>query len=98
MGLRSKLPIGTSITHKATALIVARGLMSATADWFCYKTIERIEAADARVFQHIAPARLALSEAKGALGDFGLSVYKMSSYEDRAQVVEEASSMNGQFR
>jgi len=71
--------------------------MSMSADWFCFRTIERIEQNDARVLQHIAPARLALSEAKGALTDFGLSIYKMSATTDKAQVTEEASAMAGEF-
>src|SRR5690349_17753287 len=95
MGLRLKLPIGISIAHKAIALIAVLGLMSVSADWFCFNVIERIEQNNAAVVQHIAPARLALSEAKGALTDFGLSIYKMSAYADRAQVAEEASAMAG---
>jgi methyl-accepting chemotaxis protein len=95
--LRLKCPIKLSIAHKALALIAVLGLLSTVANWYCFKTIERIEQDDARVVQHIAPARLALSEAKGALTDFGLSVYKMSGYAEPADVAEEIRAMVGEF-
>jgi methyl-accepting chemotaxis protein len=78
-------------------LISALGLMSGLANWYCLRTIDRIDEANSIVTEHIAPARLALSEAKGALNAFGLGVYKMSSYVDRAQVAEEANAMVGEF-
>jgi methyl-accepting chemotaxis protein len=89
--------INPTIAHKALLLISALGLMSGLANWYCLRTIDRIDAANSLVTQHIAPARLALSEAKGALTELGLGVYKMSAYTDRAQVAEEASAMVGEF-
>ena len=71
--------------------------MSGLANWYCLRTIDRIDAANSVVTEHIAPARLALSEAKGALTEFGLGVYRMSAYTDRAQIAEEASAMAGEF-
>jgi methyl-accepting chemotaxis protein len=97
MGLRQRLPIRISIAHRAIAVIAVLGLTSMSASLLCFSIMERIEQTDARVVQHIAPARLALSEAKGALTDFGLSVYKMSAYPDRAQAAEEAATMDGEF-
>jgi len=94
---RSRFRISPTIAHKALILIAALGLMSVLANWFCLRTIDRIDEANSIVTQHIAPARLALSEAKGALTAFGLGVYKMSAYADRAQVAEEASAMVGEF-
>jgi methyl-accepting chemotaxis protein len=93
----SFLRINPTIAHKALILISALGAMSALASWYCLKTIDRIEKANAIVVQHIAPARLALSEAKGALTAFGLAVYKMSAYADRAEIAEEINSMAGEF-
>jgi methyl-accepting chemotaxis protein len=89
--------IKLSIVRKAFGLIAALGFMSALADWYCLSTVDRIDKANSIVTQHIAPARLALSDARGALTAYGLAVYKMSAYADRAQVVEEATSMVGEF-
>jgi methyl-accepting chemotaxis protein len=94
---RSFLRINPTIAHKALILISALGLMSGIANWYCLRTVDRIEEANRVVTEHIAPARLALSEAKGALTAFGLGVYKMSAYVDRAQVAEEANAMVGEF-
>jgi methyl-accepting chemotaxis protein len=94
---RSFLRINPTIAHKALMLISALGLMSVLANRYCLHTIERIEEANRVVTEHIAPARLALSEAKGALTAFGLGVYKMSAYADRAEVAEEANAMVGEF-
>jgi methyl-accepting chemotaxis protein len=93
---RSFLRINPTIAHKALMLISALGLMSAVANWYCLHAIERMDATNT-VTDHIAPARLSLSEAKGALTAFGLGVYKMSAYDDRAQVAEEHNAMVGEF-
>jgi methyl-accepting chemotaxis protein len=95
--LAALIRINPTIAHKAFLLIFVLGLMSGLANWFCLRTIERIDQANSVVTQHIAPARLALSEAKAALTAFGLGVYKMSGYADRAQIAEEANSMVGEF-
>jgi methyl-accepting chemotaxis protein len=95
--LASFLRINPTIAGKAFVLISALGLMSGLANWYCLQTIDRIDEANSVVTEHIAPARLALSEAKGALTAFGLGVYKMSAYVDRAQVAEEANGMVGEF-
>jgi methyl-accepting chemotaxis protein len=94
---RSFLRINPTIARKALMLISALGLMSVLANWYCFHAIDRIEAANSVVTEHIAPARLALSEAKGALTAFGLGVYQMSSYDDRAQVAEQHSILVGEF-
>src|ERR1700730_14710878 len=97
MDLCSFLRIKFTIGRKASVLIAALGLMSALANWYCLKTIDRIDKANGIVVEHIAPARLALAEAKGALTAFGLAVYKMSGYADRAQIAEETNAMVGDF-
>jgi methyl-accepting chemotaxis protein len=89
--------IHPSIAHKALILIFALGLMSALANWYCLHAIGRIEAADSAVTDHIAPARLALSEAKGALTAFGLDVYRLSAVTERADILEQANGMAGEF-
>jgi methyl-accepting chemotaxis protein len=93
----SRLRINPTIAHKAFILISALGLMSGLANWYCLRTIDRIDEANSIVTEHIAPARLALSEAKGALTAFALGVYKMSGYVERAQIAEEANAMVGEF-
>jgi methyl-accepting chemotaxis protein len=95
--LASFLRVNLTIAHKALILISALGLMSGLANWYCLRTIDRIDEANSVVTEHMAPARLALSEAKGALTAFALGVYKMSGYVDRAQVAEEANAMVGEF-
>jgi methyl-accepting chemotaxis protein len=95
--LRPFLRVKLTIAHRAFVLIAALGLMSGLANWYCLNTIDRIDKANSLVVEHLAPARLALSEAKGALTAFGLAVYKMSGYADRAQIAEEANSMVGEF-
>ncbi len=78
------LSIKPTIAHKARLLIFALGRMSGLADWYCLHAIDTIDEADSLVTEHIAPARLALSEAKGALTAFGLGVYKMSASDPPA--------------
>jgi methyl-accepting chemotaxis protein len=95
--LAAFLRINPTIAQKALLLIFALGLMSGLANWYCLRTIERIDEANSVVTEHIAPARLALSEAKGGVTAFALGVYKMSAYADRAQIAEEANSMVGEF-
>jgi hypothetical protein len=58
---RSFLRINPTIAHKALMLISALGLMSAVANWYCLHAIERIDAANSTVTDHIAPARLSPS-------------------------------------
>jgi methyl-accepting chemotaxis protein len=94
---RLRIRLNPTIAHKALILISALGLMSGLANWYCLRTIDRIDEANSVVTEHIAPARLALSEAKSALNAFGLSVYKLSAYGDLAQVAEEAGAMVGEF-
>jgi methyl-accepting chemotaxis protein len=89
--------IRPTIAHKALIIIAALGLMSGLASWYCLQAIDRIEAARTVVTDHIAPARLALSEAKVALTAFGLDVYKLSEATERADIIEQASEMAGEF-
>jgi methyl-accepting chemotaxis protein len=94
---RSFPRIEPSVAHKAFAIIFALGLMSVLANWFCLHTIKRIDAANEVIIAHIAPARLALAEAKGALTAFGLDVYQLSAATDRADITAQANSMAGEF-
>jgi methyl-accepting chemotaxis protein len=94
---RLRIRVHPTIAHKALLLISVLGLMSGLASWYCLRTIDRIDEANSVVTEHIAPARLALSEAKGALNAFAVGVYKMSGYVDRAQIAEEAGAMVGEF-
>jgi len=94
---RSFPRISATIAYKAVVLISTLGVMSLLANWYCLHAIDSIEEANRAVAAHIAAARLALAEAKGGLTAFGLGVYKMSAYADRAQVAEQANAMVGEF-
>jgi hypothetical protein len=69
---------------KALLLIFALGRMSRARRPVLPHAIDRIDAANSVVAEHIAPARLALSEAKGALSDFGLGLYNRPLQDERA--------------
>jgi methyl-accepting chemotaxis protein len=86
--MQTKFPLPRlRIAAKAALLIAALGALSAAANWFCVKSIDRIQALDAQLTNHIAPARLALAEAKGAVGMLGLYAYKIHAASDREQLL-----------
>ena len=55
------------IALKAALLIAGLGLMSAVANWFCLKSIDDLNQLNITLGHHIAPARLSLAQAKGAI-------------------------------
>ena len=46
---------------------------------------------------HVAPARLALAEAKTAIESFGIAAYKTYSASDNDQAMESASAIEGEY-
>ena len=60
------------IAAKAVLLIAALGLLSIAANVFCLQRFTELQRLSAQVTQHLAPARLALAEAKGAMESFGV--------------------------
>src|SRR5215469_9935361 len=67
------------IAAKAVLLIAALGLLSIAANALCLQRFHTLELLNAQLTEHVAPARLALAEAKTGLESFGLDVYKTYS-------------------
>jgi methyl-accepting chemotaxis protein len=95
--LAALLRFNPTIARKALILISSLGLMSGLADWYWLHAIDRIKEAESAITEHIAPARLSLSEAKAALSAFGLDVYKMCAFTEPSDIAEEANEMAGEF-
>jgi methyl-accepting chemotaxis protein len=67
---------------KAAVLIAGLGVMSALANWFALQRLDRLDAINITLASHMAPARLALAEAKIALTQLGLATYKSAGTTD----------------
>jgi methyl-accepting chemotaxis protein len=85
------------VAAKAVLLIAALGLLSMAANWFCLERLDELDRLNATVTRHLAPARLALAEAKAAIESFGAAVYKDYSASDPDQAKEAAEEMDGQY-
>ncbi len=82
------LSLRFSIAVKAVMLIAALGGLSVAANLFCIERLDQIAQLHAVVRQQLAPARLALAEAKAQLESYGISTYKgfvAVAAEDRAE-------------
>src|SRR5215475_2867753 len=86
-----------SVAAKAVLLIAALGLLSIAANWLCLENLHEIDRLNANVTRHLAPARLALAEAKAASESFGVALYKGYSASDPDQVKESIEEMEGQY-
>ncbi|WP_045834560.1 EAL domain-containing protein [Hyphomicrobium sp. 99] len=83
MKLSTTLPIG--IAAKAAVLIVTLGALSALANWYVLQGAQNLDHVNRTMVERVAPARLALAEAKAALNNVGLATYKgMSASEPEA--------------
>src|ERR1700758_5019847 len=85
------------IAAKAVLLIAALGLLSIAANWLCLENLDEIDRLNAPVTRHLAPARLALAEAKAASESFGVALYKGYSASDPDQVKESIEEMEGKY-
>jgi len=85
------------VAAKAVLLIAALGFLSIAANWFCLERLDEFDRLNATVTRHLAPARLALAEAKAASESFGVAVYKDYSASDPDQAKESAEEMEGQY-
>ena len=85
------------VAAKAVLLIAALGLLSIAANWFCLERLDEIDRLNATVTSHLAPARLALAEAKAASESIGVAVYKGYSASDPDQVKESVEEIEGQY-
>ena len=85
------------VAAKAVLLIAALGLLSIAANWFCLERLDEFDRLNATLTRHLAPARLALAEAKAASKSFGVAVYKDYSASDPDQAKESVEEMEGQY-
>ena len=85
------------IAAKAVLLIAALGLLSIAANVFCLQRFTELQRLSAQVTQHLAPARLALAEAKGAIESFGVATYRAYSASDPDDVRESSSAIEGDY-
>jgi len=70
------------VAAQAVLFIAALGVLSIAANWFCLERLDEIDRLNATVNCHLAPARLALAEAKAASESFGVAVDKDYSVTD----------------
>jgi methyl-accepting chemotaxis protein len=91
--IRLRLPIAA----KAMFLIAALGLMSLGANWFCLQRLDELHKLSTAMAQHIAPARLALAEAKTGFESFAVATYRMYSATDPELLHELYSSIDGEL-
>ncbi|WP_423416119.1 EAL domain-containing protein [Hyphomicrobium sp. B1] len=70
------------IAAKAAVLIVSLGALSALANFFVLEGAQSLDRVNRAMIERVGPARLALSDAKAALNDVGLAVYKSMSASD----------------
>jgi methyl-accepting chemotaxis protein len=85
------------IAAKAVLLIAALGLLSIAANWFCLQRLDELDRLNATVTRHVAPARLALAEAKAAIESFGVAVYKAYSASDPDVAKESVEEIEGYY-
>src|ERR1700744_2829505 len=85
------------IVAKAVLLIAALGLLTNAANWFYLQRLDELDRSNATVTRHLAPARLALAEAKAAIESFGVAVYKAYSASDPDVAKESVEEMEGHY-
>jgi len=85
------------IAAKAVLLIAVLGLLSVAANWFCLQRLDELTRLNALVSEHIAPARLALAEAKTAIESFGIATYKTFSASDPDDAKQAAAEIKGEY-
>lgn len=85
------------IAIKAVLLIAALGLLSIAANAFCLQRLAELDRLNAVVTQHLAPARLALADAKTAIESFGVATYKVYSASDADQSKESVAEIAGEY-
>jgi methyl-accepting chemotaxis protein len=85
------------IAAKAVLLIAALGLLSIAANALCLQRFHALEELNAQLTEHVAPARLALAEAKTGLESFGLDAYKAYSASDADAAREAAEGVENDY-
>ncbi|HZQ14361.1 MAG TPA: HAMP domain-containing methyl-accepting chemotaxis protein [Pseudolabrys sp.] len=92
-----KISIRLPIAAKTVLLIAALGVMSAGANWLTLRSLHEIDRINEIVSQQVEPARLALTEAKIAVGWMGLATYKMAGTSDPDTEREANDERAGQY-
>lgn len=82
---------------KAAVLIAGLGIMSVLANWTVLQRLDRLDAMNSAQVNQMAPARLALTEAKIAVASMGLATYKMAGTTDPDTAREGLDERNGQY-
>ena len=86
-----------SIATKAMVLIGALGVLSSFANFFSWRNLNEVDRVDAVAARDIAPARLALSEAKIAVTTLGLDTYKLAGMTDPDLVQQAISDRSNSY-
>ncbi len=86
-----------SIATKAMLLIGTLGILSSFANFFSWRNLNEVDRVDAVAARDIAPARLALSEAKIAVTTLGLDTYKLAGMTDRDLVRQAISDRSNSY-
>ncbi len=82
MKLSATITIPTGIAAKAAVLILTLGALSALANWYVLRGAQNLDHVNRTMVERVAPARLALAEAKTALNNIGLATYKGMAASD----------------
>ena len=95
--MQRRLFLRLPIAAKALVLIAGLGLMSAAANWFCLRSLAKIDAINETIARRVEPVRLTLTAAKIAVASLGLATYKMAATADPDTVREATDERAGQF-
>jgi len=96
LNMRSTNGLRLGIAAKAVILIVGLGLLSALANAFALRGAQSLDQLNATMAQRVAPARLALAEAKGALNTLGLAVFKTMAASERDVILQAGEEIANQ--
>lgn len=80
--MKSNSLFALGIAAKAALLIITLGAFSALANWYLLQGAQSLDQVDRTIVERVAPARLALAEAKASLNNVGLAIYKSMAASD----------------
>ncbi len=80
--MKSTSIVSPGVAAKAALLIITLGALSAIANWYVLEGAQSLDHVNRTMVERVAPARLALAEAKAALNDVGLTTYKSMAASD----------------
>jgi len=94
--MRSTSGLRLGIAAKAVILIVGLGVLSVLANAFALQGARSLNQLNTTMAQRVAPVRLALAEAKAALGNLGLAVFKTMATSERDVVLQASGEISNQ--